>query len=331
VKETALATTSRATLVTGCSSGIGSAIAERLHHRGYPVYATARDATRLERLASLGITTLALDVTDEDSMRSAVDRVADQHGAVGVLINNAGYGVAGVIEDVPVSMIHDQFATNVFGPTRLTQLVLPAMRAQAWGRIINMSSILGRAAPPGGGVYDASKHAIEAITDALRLEVAGFGIRAVLIEPGPVRTGFAATTVAMMPPASPSYAAFRDDLSAWYAATFGMARPNLLARFAIRPQRVAAVIERAVQARRPKARYPVGLIAHSFLALRRVLPDFAFDRFVRLQFPTPRQGCNAYRYARTLTATPGPWETHANLGPEQTQRRALADDQVLPP
>jgi len=185
-----MASTSRrdAVLITGCSSGIGRAAAISLHEAGFRVYATARDVDALTSLAERGLRTLALDVTDEASMTQAVAATESDADAIGVLINNAGYGLYGPVEQQPMAEIRRQFETNVFGLIRLTQLVLPGMRQRRRGRILNVSSMGGRATLPGGAFYHASKYAVEAISDALRMEVAQFGIDVVLIEPGPVDT-----------------------------------------------------------------------------------------------------------------------------------------------
>lgn len=279
-------TASRAVLVTGCSSGIGHAIALRLHRAGLSVYATARRPETLTRLADRGIATLALDVLDEESMNTAVKRVVDDHGAVGILVNNAGYGMYGPVEDASLDQVRTLFETNVFGPLRLTQLVLPGMRAQRAGHIVTISSILGRISPPGGSHYQASKHAIEAYGDALRLEVAKFGVRVSLIEPGTVRTGFYASVAERLSgPAGGAYADFYRRLAAW---ANDMARGRRLAgRLAVSADGVAAAVHKAVTARNPRARYPVGLLSRSVLSTRRCLPDTLFDVFLRNQFPTP--------------------------------------------
>src|SRR5581483_11692589 len=174
---------------TGCSSGIGAATALVLKRSGWTVYATARRPETLAELERAGCVTLALDVTDEDSMRAAVDQV----GTVGVLINNAGYSQSGAVESVPVDDVRRQFETNVFGLIRLTQLVLPGMRAQRWGKVVNIGSMGGRLTFPGGGLYHASKYAVEALSDALRFEVRGFGVDVILIEPGLIVTRFGET------------------------------------------------------------------------------------------------------------------------------------------
>jgi len=175
-------------LITGCSSGIGRAAALSLHQAGFTVYATARRTEALTDLSDRGLRTLALDVTDEESMTTAVAAVEADAGAVAVVINNAGFGLYGPVEQLPMAEIRRQFETNFFGLVRLTQLVLPGMRRQGRGRILNVSSMGGRITLPGGAFYHASKYAVEALSDALRMEVAQFGIDVVLIEPGPVKT-----------------------------------------------------------------------------------------------------------------------------------------------
>lgn len=206
-------------LITGCSSGMGRQTALALHRRGHPVYATARRPDDLAELAAEGITTLALDVTDEESMATAVTRVEHDHGAVGILVNNAAYGLHLPVELARPEEIRAQFETNVFGLVRLTQLVLPAMRAAGTGRIVNISSMGGRFSPPGGGFYHSTKHALEAISDSLRLEVAPFGIKVVIVQPGPTITDFADTAVGTMHGSTTDnpYATFRSELADMYA------------------------------------------------------------------------------------------------------------------
>src|SRR5881394_1347504 len=190
-----MANVSRAVLITGCSTGIGRATAEYLAARGWTVYATARRPEAIRELGSRGCKVLALDVCDEASMRAAVETVERAEGAVGVLVNNAGYGQEGAFEETPMAEVRRQFETNVFGLVRLSQLVLPGMRRQGWGRIVNLSSMGGRLTFPGGGVYHGTKHAVEAISDALRFEVRGFGVDVIVIEPGLIRTQFADAAV----------------------------------------------------------------------------------------------------------------------------------------
>src|SRR5438309_1024483 len=212
---------SKAVLITGCSSGIGRATALRLARAGWPVYASARRPESLVELAGAGCKTLPLDVTDETSMRAAVERVEQDSGAVGVLINNAGYSQSGAIETVPMEAARRQFETNVFGVVRLTQLVLPGMRAQRWGKIVNVGSMGGRLTFPGGGHYHATKHALEAISDALRFEVRGFGIDVILLEPGLITTEFGEAAAASMTETSAGAADDGGDPYARFNATVG--------------------------------------------------------------------------------------------------------------
>src|SRR5215218_3321430 len=186
---------SRAVLITGCSSGIGEATALRLAKAGWTVYATARRPETLSTLQDAGCRTLALDVVDEASRQAAVDAVVEAEGAVGVLINNAGYSQSGAVESIPDDRVRAQFDTNVFGPLALCRLVLPGMREQGWGKVVQISSMGGKFTFPGGGLYHATKYSIEAISDALRFEVKGFGIDVILIQPGIIKTGFSETTV----------------------------------------------------------------------------------------------------------------------------------------
>lgn len=276
---------SKAVLITGCSTGIGRATAELLTEKGWRVYATARRLDAIADLAKRGCKTLALDVCDEGSMRAAVAAVEQAEGAVGVLINNAGYGQEGAFEEVPMEEIRRQFETNVFGLIRLTQLALPGMRRQGWGRIVNLSSMGGRLTLPGGAFYHATKYAVEAMSDALRFEVGAFGIAVVVVEPGPIKTQFGDTAVASvrrLDGASP-YAAFNAVL----AKKIREAYEGPMGRFAAGPEAVARVIERAISADRPRTRYPVTAAARILMGLRRWLPDRAFDGFLRTQFAPP--------------------------------------------
>jgi NAD(P)-dependent dehydrogenase (short-subunit alcohol dehydrogenase family) len=273
---------SKAVLVTGCSTGIGRATAEHLAQRGWTVYATAR---RPETISGLrGCKTLALDVCDEASIRSAVDAVERAEGAVGVLVNNAGYGQEGAFEETPMAEVRRQFETNVFGLIRLTQLVLPGMRRQRWGRIVNLSSMGGRLTLPGGAFYHATKYAVEALSDALRFEVKPFGVDVVVVEPGPIRTQFGDTAIAAVQRVSRTdspYAEFNRVL----AQRIKEAYEGPMGRFALPPEAVAKVIETAITADRPRTRYVVTFAARFLMALRRWLPDRAFDGFLRTQFP----------------------------------------------
>ncbi|SDX98705.1 SDR family oxidoreductase [Halopenitus persicus] len=181
----------RTVLITGCSSGIGRATARAFLEEDWTVYATARNPADIQTLGEAGCELATLDVTDGDDVERVVDRVLDEEGAIDCLVNNAGYGQFGPLEDVSTARVHEQFDVNVYGPHRLIRAVLPAMRRERDGTIINVSSVLGRIALPGTGAYAGSKHAIEAMSDALRNEVAEYDVDVVVVEPGPVRTNFA--------------------------------------------------------------------------------------------------------------------------------------------
>ena len=276
---------SQVVLITGCSSGIGRATASRLAKAGWTVYATARRPETLAQLAAEGCRTLALDVTDDESMTAAVKAVESEHGAVDALVNNAGYGEYGAVEAVSLELARKEFETNVFGLARLTQLVLPGMRAQRRGRIVNVSSMGGRLTFPGGGWYHASKYAVEALSDALRFEVRPFGVDVVVVEPGTIKTNFEETVIGSVHSTEPGpYAEFHTSV----AQTVHGAYEGMLGRFATGPDAVAKVIEKALTVPRPRTRYPVTLGARGILAARRLLPDRAFDAVLRTQFTPPR-------------------------------------------
>lgn len=278
---------SKVVLVTGCSSGIGRATALRLQQAGWVVVATARRVESIRDLAQAGCHTLALDVTDDASMEQAVRTIEAEHGAVGVLVNNAGYSESGPVEEVSGERLRRQFETNVFGVHRLVQLVLPGMRAQGWGKIVNLSSMGGRLTFPGGGAYHASKYALEALSDALRFEVKGFGIDVVLIEPGLIRTGFSEAAVGGMSEALAKPGPYEAFNQAVARATKEAYEKGVFSRLGGGPDDVARAIERALRARRPKARYPVTASARALLMQRAMLPDWAWDVFLRTQFPQP--------------------------------------------
>jgi NADP-dependent 3-hydroxy acid dehydrogenase YdfG len=278
---------SKAVLITGCSSGIGHATAELLAGEGWKVYATARRPESLATLKQKGCETLALDVGDEDSMRAAVAAVSEAQGAVGVLVNNAGYSQSGAVETVPIADVRRQFETNVFGLIRMCQLVLPGMRAQRWGKIVNIGSMGGRLTFPGGGIYHASKYAVEAISDALRFEARGFGVDVMLIEPGLIVTNFGEVASASVGEAGDEgpYADFNRQV----ATLTEEAYKGPMVKLGGGPDRVAKAIAGALGARRPKARYPVTPSAHLMINQRRFMPDRAWDLAMRTQFPTPKQ------------------------------------------
>ena len=284
---------SKAVLITGCSSGIGRATARRLAAGGWTVYATARRPESIADLEAAGCRTLALDVTDEDSMLTAVRTIEETHGAVGVLINNAGYSQSGAIETVPLEAVRRQFETNVFGLARLTQLVLPRMRDQRWGKVVNLGSMGGKLVFPGGGWYHATKHALEAVSDALRFEVRGFGIDVILLEPGLITTEFGNAAVASMSDVdgAPSEQAAADPY-AKFNATVGAATQGAyegpLRLLGAGPDRVAKVIEKSIRKRRAPTRVTITPSAKLSIPSRRLMPDRAWDALMRAQFPTPK-------------------------------------------
>jgi NAD(P)-dependent dehydrogenase (short-subunit alcohol dehydrogenase family) len=277
---------SKAVLITGCSSGIGRATAELLAREGWTVYATARKPETLVDLEQHGCKTLALDVTDEASMAAAVEAVETAEGAVGVLVNNAGYSQSGAIESVALELVRRQFETNVFGLIRMCQLVLPGMRGQGWGRIVNLSSMGGRLTFPGGGYYHATKYAVEAISDALRFEVRGFGVEVIIVEPGLIVTNFGDTAAASVGSgdAEGPYASFNRDV----ARATEQVYKGPLSKLGGGPEVVAKTIAGALAAKRPKARYPVTPSARVMIGQRRLMPDRAWDLLMRTQFPTPK-------------------------------------------
>ncbi|QQM38822.1 oxidoreductase [Streptomyces liliifuscus] len=266
---------SKVALVTGASSGIGEATALKLHELGYTVHAAARRVERMTHLAERGIHPLAMDVTDDDSMRGGVERIVAESGRVDVLVNNAGYGSYGALEDVPMSEARYQFEVNVFGAARLAQLVLPHMRAQRGGRIVNVSSMGGKIYTPLGSWYHATKFATEGLSDCLRLEVAPFGVHVVLIEPGGIKTEWGGIAADHLLKVS-GEGAYADRATAVASA---MNPANGEARGS-EPSVVADAIAKAVTARRPKARYAMGLGARPAILARRVLPDHAMDTLV---------------------------------------------------
>jgi NAD(P)-dependent dehydrogenase (short-subunit alcohol dehydrogenase family) len=278
---------SKAVLITGCSTGIGRATAERLAKHGMTVYATARKQESIADLEEAGCRTLALDVTDEESMRAAVAAVEQAEGAVGALVNNAGYSQSGAVEGLDVDEVRRQFETNVFGLMRMCQLALPGMRRQGYGRIVNLSSIGGKLVFPGGGAYHATKHAVEAISDALRFEVAGFGVAVSIVEPGLIRTEFANTAVGSMDEAAASdetYGKFNTAVGATTARAYEGAMARV---FGSGPGAVARAIEKAITAKHPRTRYRVTPSAWFMLTQRKLVPDRAWDRIVGAAYPRP--------------------------------------------
>jgi NAD(P)-dependent dehydrogenase (short-subunit alcohol dehydrogenase family) len=268
-------------LITGCSSGIGAATARRLLADGHTVYATARKPETLDELADAGAHVLALDVTSEESMAAAVSTILGEHGRIGALVNNAGYGAYGAIEDVPITRVRDQFETNVFGMARLTQLVLPSMRAHGSGRVVMMSSMGGRLTFPFGGYYHASKHAVEAFSDALRYEVKPFGVKVSIIEPGLITTRFGETAAGTMSSATPGDSPYTASVEAVDTA---MSRSYRNKALTAGTDAVAKAVAHAVSARRPRTRYVITRAARALVTTRAVAPGPVWDRVVGATF-----------------------------------------------
>ena len=282
-----MADVSKAVLITGCSTGIGRATAEHLADKGWTVYATARRPESIADLKAKGCRTLALDVTEEASMQAAVDEVERAEGAVGVLVNNAGYSQSGAVESVKLEDVRAQFETNVFGLIRMCQLALPGMRRQGWGRVVNVSSMGGRMTFPGGGIYHGTKHAVEAISDALRFEVRGFGVDVVVIEPGLIKTQFGEAAVNSIRSGTADHGAYAEFNAAVAEATAGV-YDGPLAKLGGGPETVARKIEKAITRRRPRTRYPVTPSARMIMGIHTVLPDRAWDAFNASNFPRPK-------------------------------------------
>ena len=272
-------------IITGCSSGIGQATAARLAKSGdWTVYATARRTETLAELEGAGCRPLALDVTDEASMVAAVDIVKAESGTIDALVNNAGYSQSGASETLDVDDVRRQFETNVFGLLRLSQLVLPSMRAQGDGRIVNISSMGGRLVFPGGGAYHATKYAVEAFSDAMRFEVSGFGIKVIIIEPGLITSNFDQAAVDSMDlDADGPYATFNRTVASATSDIYKGPMRSLGGP----PDAVAKVIEKALSARRPRPRYTVTPSAKMSIAGRKLMTDRMWDRAMRTQFPRP--------------------------------------------
>jgi short-subunit dehydrogenase len=266
-------------LVTGASSGIGEETARELHKRGFTVYAAARRVERMAGLEAAGIRALKMDVTDDASVTKGIAQILEETGRIDVLVNNAGYGSYGSVEDVAISEAKYQFDVNIFGLARVTQLVLPHMREQRSGRIINISSIGGRIYEPLGGWYHATKFAVEGLSDAMRLELAPFGVKVVVIEPAGIRTEWAAIAADNLRKTS-SDTAYAPQ-AAQAAAILELAdKPAFSSASTV----VAKKIAKAATVRHPRTRYPTGKGAGMILFTRWLLPARAFDGVIRFAF-----------------------------------------------
>ena len=272
-------------LITGCSSGLGRASAKLFIAAGYRTIATARDESTLDELRTLGCETLALDVTDEASRCAAVAAVESRHGAVGVLVNNAGYGQYGPMEEVPLALYRRCFETNVFGAVRMAQLVLPAMRSTGRGRIVNVSSLAGRVTSQGGGVYHMTKYALEALADAMRPEVKPFGIDVVNVLPGPFVSAYRDKVVKSIPDTGPDspYALYRRKVGEWMVNFLSPDRFGVMTA-----DHVARTVFKAATVARPRTRYNVGFYARFSPFGRWFTPDRVVDAVMTREIPVKR-------------------------------------------
>ncbi|MCI5076762.1 oxidoreductase [Oricola sp.] len=271
-------TRKKVALVTGASSGMGKAIAARLLGEGFKVYVAARSVNNMQELVVAGAKPLRMDISKDEDVVAAVNAILAADGGVDVLVNNAGFGLYGSVEDVPLDEARYQFEVNLFGLARLTQLLLPAMRERGAGRIVNITSMGGKIYTPLGAWYHATKHALEGWSDCLRLEVAPFGIDVVIVEPGIVRTGFGGVTGQLITRFSGggAYEKLARTVAKATAKTYA-------ARSASEPKVVADVVVEALQVRRPRTRYVVGSLARPLIVARRWLGDRMFDRLIMSQ------------------------------------------------
>ena len=267
---------SQVILLTGASSGIGYNTAKDLAAAGHTVYGAARRVEKLEELRPFGIIPLQLDITDEDSIKKTVETIITKQGRIDALVNNAGYGSYGAIEDVTLDEARNQFEVNLFGLARLTQLILPQMRAQCFGRIINVSSMGGRLTTFMGAWYHATKYALEAFSDALRMETSDFGIQVSIIEPGGIKTDWGLI------------AADKLEESAKGGAYESIARKtaeNMRRIYSSEslsdPAIISKAITHAIEAKKPKTRYLIGFMAKPAVLMHTVLPDRTFDTIIR--------------------------------------------------
>ena len=265
-------------LVTGASSGMGKSIAKRLIKDGYQVYVAARSVNKMADLATLGAQPLRMDVSKDEEIVAGVDTILAQTGGVDVLVNNAGFGLYGPVEDVPLSEARYQFEVNLFGAARLTQLLLPAMRDKRFGTIVNISSMGGKVYTVLGAWYHATKHALEGWSDSLRLEVEPFGIRVVIIEPGLIETGFGDAGQQGMAERSKGgpYEKLADRVVNAMAVNYGHNRGTS-------PNVVANTVSQAIAAFHPRTRYAVGAYAKPMIFIRKWFGDRMFDRIIKTQ------------------------------------------------
>ena len=259
-------------LVTGASAGIGKATVELFLKHGYKVYAVARRIEKMEDLKILGAIPIQMDVTDNRSMEAGIEKISRESGGVDILINNAGYGSLGSVEEVSIEEAKRQFEVNIFGLARLTQLITPHMREMKWGKIVNISSIGGKIYEPLAGWYHSTKFALEGLSDCLRLELKGFGIHVIVVEPGPIRSewGDIASDNLMKTSGSGPYRKIAEGMMNNFKNFYTEKKSSP-------PEEVARIIFKSVLAKRPKTRYPAGKGASLILLGRKLFSDKIFD------------------------------------------------------
>lgn len=266
-------------LITGASAGMGKATARLLAQNGYIVYGAARRTDKMKELESLGVRTISMDVTNDVSMQAGVEQIIREENRIDILVNNAGFGSYGALEDVPLQDARYQLEVNVFGAARLTQLVLPHMRRNKYGKIVNISSIGGKMATPFGGWYHASKFALEGLSDSLRNEVKPFGIDVIVIEPGGIKSEWSDIAYTNLKKVSQN-SAYNETIKALANAFEGSSDK------APGPELIANLIKKAVEARKPKTRYVAGYMAKPALFMRKILSDKMMDRMIMRQIKT---------------------------------------------
>ena len=265
-------------VITGASSGMGKVFARDLAKEGHIVYGAARRTDLLNDLNQFGVKTVSLDVTNDESMQNCVKVILEKEGRIDVLINNAGYGSYGTLEEVSMEEAKRQFEVNVFGLARMTQLVLPGMRKQKSGKIINIASIGGKIATPFGGWYHATKFAVEGMSDSLRLEVAPFGIDVVVIEPGGVKSEWGEIAYENLTKTTTNTA--YGEMAGKFKVAFQKAMPKNA-----EPEVISRLVSKAINVRRPKTRYVGGSMAKPALFFRRWVGDRTMDRIMLTQLP----------------------------------------------
>ncbi|MGL4742111.1 MAG: oxidoreductase [Sarcina sp.] len=263
-------------LITGASSGIGYEAALELQKKGIIVYGAARRVDKLEELKKHGINVIKLDVTDEESMVKCVQTILEKEKRIDILVNNAGYGSYGAVEDVPMEEARRQIEVNIFGLARMTQLVVPAMRAHKFGRIINISSMGGKMYTPFGAWYHATKFAVEGFSDCLRLELKEFGIDVVLVEPGGIKTAWG-TIAADNLIQTAQNGAYEESAT----KTANNMRKLYTGKRLTDPNVIGKVIAKAAVVSKPKTRYLLGFGAKPAVIAKRLLPDRVFDKFIK--------------------------------------------------